>query len=62
MRQHGLPDLNISDLVRHADILGHARDTAETIMNKDPLLERPENAPLKRRVKKLFGEDIQLEL
>lgn len=62
MRQHGLPDLNISDLVRHADILGHARDTAETIMNEDPLLERPENAPLKRRVKKLFGEDIQLEL
>ena len=62
MRQHGLPDLNISDLVRHADILGHARDTAETIMNEDPLLERPENAPLKRRVTKLFGEDIQLEL
>lgn len=62
MRQHGLPDLYISDLVRHVKILEHAKGLAERIIADDPSLEKAENRILKHRVTRLFGEDLQLEL
>lgn len=34
-RQHGLPELNISDLVRNADILEQVRAAAKTIIEQD---------------------------
>ncbi len=61
-RQHGLPDLNISDLSKHLKILNHARREARSILEKDPWLEAPENSGLKRRVTRLFGEDLHLDL
>ena len=61
-RQHGLPDLFVSDLVRHADIMQQARDEAEELVSRDPDLSRPENAGLRRRVIKQFGEEFTLNL
>lgn len=61
-RQHGLPDLNISDLAKHIDILSHAKDEAKKITAADPLLVKPENQELKKRVIKLFGDDLTLDL
>lgn len=61
-RQHGLPEMHISDLVRHAEVLEKAKDAAKKIMDKDPNLTNPDLAPLKERIKKMFGEDIRLEL
>lgn len=61
-RQHGLPDLNISDLAKHLKILNHAKETAKKILRNDPLLEKQENAMLRKRVIKLFGDDFQLNL
>ena len=61
-RQHGLPEMHISDLVRHGDVLEKARNAAKKITEKDPRLEAEELRPLKQRVQKMFGEDIRLEL
>jgi len=61
-RQHGLPELHISDLVRHGDVLEKAKDAARDIMAADPRLEKPEHAVLKSRIKKMFGDEIRLEL
>ena len=61
-KQHGIPELNISDLVSHADVLEKAKEAAEQILNDDPHLEHDQNLPLKKRVKSMFGDDIRLEL
>lgn len=61
-RQHGLPEMHISDLVRHADVLEKAKNAARKITEDDPALSEPSQQQLKRRVQKMFGEDIKLEL
>ena len=61
-RQHGLPELNISDLVRHGDILASARQAADDIREKDGDLTDLQNIALRQKVKKMFGENIQLNL
>ena len=61
-RQHGLPDMKLADMVRHMDVLNAARDEAKALLEEDPHLLKPENASLKRRVEKLFGEDLTLNL
>lgn len=61
-RQHGLPQLQISDIVKHADILEAAKNTAKEIMENDPHLEDEQNVLLKKRIRKMFGDDIRLDL
>ena len=61
-RQHGLPELNISDLVQHVDVLDKVRFLAREIIDEDPKLEKPEHQVLRERVKKMFGEKIELRL
>lgn len=61
-RQHGLPELHISDLVRHGDVLEKAKDATKEILSKDPQLCEPAHIHLKTRIKKMFGEDVKLEL
>ena len=61
-RQHGIPELNVADLARHLNILEHAREEAKKILKEDPLLKAEKNAELKRRITKLFGEDMSLNL
>lgn len=61
-RQHGLPELNITDLVKNADVLEKVKYVARDLIDRDPELELPEHAELKKRIKKMFGEKIQLRL
>lgn len=61
-RQHGIPELNIADLVKNVDILDKVRGIAEDIIDKDPKLGEPENLELKERIKRMFGENISLKL
>ena len=61
-RQHGLPELNIADLVKHVDILDQVKDVAKDILEEDPYLRGPDNQVLRDKVKKMFGENIQLQL
>ena len=61
-RQHGLPELNISDLVKHVSILEDVKQVAAEIIKDDPYLSKDENIILRTKVKKMFGENIQLNL
>lgn len=61
-KQHGLPELNISDLVSHADVLEKAKEAAKEILDEDPKLRKKTNKGLKKRVTKMFGNDLRLEL
>lgn len=61
-KQHGLPELKISDLVRNTEILEKAKNTAAEVIKNDPELSSQENAELKKRIKKMFGERIRLRL
>ena len=52
-QQSGLPiSLNIATLARDGILLSDARSYAEHILDRDPSLSRPENAPLARELKK----------
>ena len=61
-RQHGLPELNVSDVLRHKDVLEKAREASKLILEKDPALKSEENGELVRRIEKLFNGRIRLEL
>ena len=61
-RQHGIPELFISDLVKHVNILEDVKQVASDIIKKDPMLLGEENRILREKVKKMFGDNIQLSL
>ena len=61
-RQHGLPDLAITDLSKHMKILEQAKEEAKAMLADDPALDAPEHSALRRRITKLFGEDLKLDL
>ncbi len=61
-RQHGLPQLAVSDLIRHGDVLEKASKAAKEVIDDDPFLSKAENARLRRRVEKLFNGSIRLEI
>lgn len=61
-RQHGLPEMIFGDLIRHADVLEKAKETAKDILNEDPSLRTEKYRGLRRRIVKMFGENISLNL
>ncbi len=61
-RQHGLPELNVADLLKNAEVLVSVKATAERLIADDPTLEELENIELKERVKRMFGDNISLKL
>lgn len=61
-RQHGLPEMRISDIVRHADVLEKAKNAANSLLAADPDLRSTDNAELRNRIEKMFGGDIRLEI
>lgn len=61
-RQHGLPEMHIADIIRHNDVLEKSKKIAAEILHSDASLNSEENRELRRRVEKMFGEDINLKL
>ena len=61
-KQHGLPEMHLADIVRHGDVLNKAKEAASDILKEDPALKEERHAELRRRVEKMFGEDIKIEL
>ena len=55
-RQHGLPTLQIADLMNDARTLHAAQSEAVALLAEDPLLERPEHALLARQVEQMFDK------
>ncbi len=54
-RQHGLPETHIADLSADMRVLKQAQAEACAVLEDDPALEKPENRPLKERVRELFA-------
>lgn len=55
-RQHGLPTLQIADLMNDTRTLHAAQSEAVALLAEDPLLERPEHALLARQVEHMFDK------
>ena len=55
-RQHGLPTLQIADLMNDTRTLHAAQSEAVALLTEDPLLERPEHALLARQVEQMFDK------
>lgn len=61
-KQHGLPEMHLADIVRHGDVLNKAKEAASDILKADPTLKEKRHTELRRRIEKMFGEDIKIEL
>ncbi len=57
-RQSGRNDLRLARLARDRETLQRARLVAQTLLQADPSLDRPQNALLKAAVEAAFGERI----
>lgn len=55
-RQHGLPTLQIADLMNDIRTLHAAQIEAVALLAEDPLLERPEHVLLARQVEQMFDK------
>ncbi len=55
-RQSGLPALKIASLMTDSRILYAARQEAEEILQNDPLLEKPSNHGLRKKISALFAD------
>jgi ATP-dependent DNA helicase RecG len=59
-RQHGLPPLMVADLKRDAAIVEEARRDAQTLVESDPGLSRPEHHRLRRMALTRYGRVLDL--
>jgi ATP-dependent DNA helicase RecG len=53
-RQHGLPEMHVADLSADMRVLKIAQQEAQQTIANDPQLEKPENQPLKNRIRQVF--------
>lgn len=58
-RQHGLPEFKIANIYKDMDILKEAQEAAAEILRQDPVLEKEENAALRKKMKRHFEEVIR---
>ncbi|MCR4319011.1 MAG: ATP-dependent DNA helicase RecG [Candidatus Brocadiaceae bacterium] len=59
-RQHGLPELKISDLIKDFPILKQARADAFEIVSKDPYLTQKTHQKIRQRVLETFKDKLEL--
>ncbi|MDD4565179.1 MAG: ATP-dependent DNA helicase RecG [Eubacteriales bacterium] len=62
IKQHGIPELKLADIVKHVKILNIVREEAEHILDNDALLIKEENVRFKNRIDKLFNNTESLNL
>lgn len=59
-RQHGIPEFKIANLFEDIQLLKQVQAIAIEIIDKDPLLENSENAPLNKLVSEKFKDRIEI--
>jgi len=59
-RQHGLPELKISDLIKDFPILKQARSDAFEIVSKDPHLTQETHQKIRQKVLETFKDKLEL--
>lgn len=62
VRQHGVPELRLADLGKHAAILSAAKKEAGFIFQEDPELSQKENQALLQRIRAVFHQVEELRL
>jgi len=60
IRQHGMPELKIANLIEDYELLRMARKDAFSLVKADPYLSRPENFLLSRMVRAKFAQRLDL--
>jgi len=60
LRQHGLPELKVADLIADANLLKAARQDATSLIRTDPRLTRPEHAALRAELARRVGQVLPL--
>lgn len=60
IRQSGLPDFRIAHILRDTQILSDAKTDAFSLIERDPLLERPENRLIKELLLRRWGGRLDL--
>ena len=56
LQQHGLPQLKIADLLTDTEVLMQSQKAAKELLSSDRLLEREENAEIRKQVNKMFSQ------
>ena len=59
-RQHGLPDLKLSNMLTDSEIIRETHFAAEKMLKNNPALEGEENDLLKKRVNNMFSKGLVL--
>lgn len=62
IRQHGLPELRLADIVKHRKILNLAKQEVSKLFSEDLFLEQKSNEKLKIKVKDVFKKVDSLNL
>ena len=62
LRQHGIPDLKLANLVKHGKIFNAAKLEAKIILDKDPKLQSETYSEIRRNTEKLFDLSTNLSL
>jgi ATP-dependent DNA helicase RecG len=58
-RQHGLPELQVADIVKDSKILFAARDEAFALVRQDALLKKDENAAMREHLLKQYKDRLE---
>ncbi|MFC1890358.1 ATP-dependent DNA helicase RecG, partial [Thermodesulfobacteriota bacterium] len=59
VRQSGLPDLSLADLIRDHEIMKTAREEAFYLVRNDPGLDAPENRPVRAALERRWGGKLK---
>lgn len=61
-RQHGVPDVVLTEMVRHTDVMEQLRGDAMKLIEEDPDLSMPGHAELREKVESVFGGHAELNI
>ena len=59
IRQHGLPEFKLADLLKDVTVLKEATDAAKDILKTDAKLEKKENSILKNKIYEKYSEQLK---
>jgi ATP-dependent DNA helicase RecG len=59
-RQSGVPAFRVADPLRDEALGERAREAAERLLDRDPDLDRPEHAPMRRMLGARYSRALEL--
>ncbi|MFH0887140.1 MAG: DNA helicase RecG, partial [bacterium] len=60
VRQSGLPEFKVADIIRDEEVLRKARKEAFSIVSADPELRSPHHSAIKKRLFEKYGDFLEL--